>query len=107
MDSFEYPERYIGKEIEFKAQAYRPRGMKEDMFVPVREIMTCCADDISPYGYPCKMKEKHDLVMKAWYKITARFEFEASEGYGRRQPMLYLTGIEKTEAPEEKIVYLG
>lgn len=107
VDAYEYPERYIGKEIEFKAQAFRPKGMKEDMFVPVREIMTCCADDVSPYGYPCKMEEKKNLVMKGWYKVTAKFAFEAPQGYGRRQPVLYLTEIEQTEAPEEKIVYLG
>ena len=107
VDAYEYPERYIGKEIEFKAQAHRPRGMKDDMFVPVREIMTCCDDDVSPYGYPCKMNERRDLVMKAWYKVTVRFAFEAPQGFGRRQPVLYLTNIEATEAPEERIVYLG
>lgn len=107
VDAFEYPERYIGKQIEFKAQAYRPRGMREEMFVPVREIMTCCADDVAPYGYPCKMNEKTNLEMKAWYKVTVRFAFEASEGYGRRQPVLYLVDIEKTQAPEDAIVYLG
>lgn len=107
VDAYEYPERYIGKKIEFKAQVFRPKGMKEDMFVPVREIMTCCADDVRPYGYPCKMSEKKDLVIKAWYKITARFAFEAADMFGRRQPVLYLTAIEKAEAPEEAIVYLG
>jgi len=107
VDVHEYPERYIGKEIEFKAQAYRPRGMKEDMFIPVREIMTCCADDVAPYGYPCKMDKKTELVMKAWYKVTARVAFEAPQGFGIRQPVLYLTAIEKAEAPEETIVYLG
>lgn len=107
VDAFEYPERYIGKEIAFKAQAFRPRGMREDMFVPVREIMTCCADDVAPYGYPCKMKEKKELVMKAWYKVTARFVLEAPQGYGKRQPVLYLEDIEQTEAPEDTIVYLG
>ena len=107
VDAYEYPERYIGKEIEFKAQAFRPRGMKDDMFVPVREIMTCCADDVSPYGYPCKMKEKKNLVMKGWYKVCARYAFEAAQGFGKRQPMLYLTSIEPTEAPEEPVVYLG
>lgn len=107
VDAYEYPERYIGKEIEFKAQAFRPRGMNADMFVPVREIMTCCADDVSPYGYPCKLNGPCELEMKAWYKVTARFAFEAPQGYGRRQPLLYLTAIEKAEAPEDAIVYLG
>ena len=53
------------------------------------------------------MKEKKELVMKGWYKICARFAFEANEGFGRRQPVLYLTSIEETEAPEEPVVYLG
>jgi len=107
VDAYENPDRYINKQIEFKAQAFRPLGMKLDMFVPGREIMTCCADDVRPYGYPCKMREKKALVGKGWYKVRARFAYEPAPPFGRLQPILYLTRIESTEAPEEPVVYLG
>lgn len=98
---------YIGKEIEFKAQAFRPKGMGEDMFVPVRKFMTCCADDMRYYGYPCKLKKSVEFRNKEWVKIRARFEFEAVVYEDSRQPILYLIDIESTEKPEEEIVYLG
>ncbi len=107
VDAYEYPERYIGKEIEFKAQAFRPKGMKNDMFVPVREIMTCCADDVRRYGYPCKMTEKTELAMKEWYKVCVEFAYEPAPPFGARQPKLYLKSAEKVKAPVDKIVYLG
>ena len=107
VDVYENPERYINKQIEFKAQAYIPRGLKMDMFMPGREIMTCCADDVRPYGFPCKMKEPKNLTKKGWYKIRARFTLEMMPPYGRPEAVLYLMNMEPTEAPEEAIVYLG
>ena len=107
VDVYENPERYINKQIEFKAQIDRPRGMKLDMFMAEREIMTCCADDVRPYGFPCKMKEPKNLTKKGWYKIRARFTLEMMPPYGRPEAVLYLMNMEPTEAPEEAIVYLG
>ena len=28
------------------------------MFIPVRKFMTCCADDMKYYGYPCKLEKR-------------------------------------------------
>ena len=107
VDAVDHPESYLHKEIEFKAQVARPKGMKPDMFVPVRKIMTCCADDTKYYGYPCKAGKKMDVVKNKWMKIRVRFEYESFAGYGDRQPVLYLIDMEPTEAPEEDVVYLG
>ncbi len=107
VDAYDHPDLYMHKEIEFKAQLFRPKGMAEDMFVPVRRIMTCCADDMKFYGYPCKMEKKIDIVKKKWMKIRVRFEFESMMNMGDMQPVLYLIDMEATERPEEDIVYLG
>lgn len=107
VDASDHPELYLHKEIEFKAQAFRPKGMPEDMFVPVREIMTCCADDTRYYGYPCRAEQKIALPKQKWVKVRARFEYEALQGYGDRQPVLYLIEMQETEKPEESVVYLG
>lgn len=107
VDASDHPELYLHKEIEFKAQAFRPKGMPEDMFVPVREIMTCCADDTRYYGYPCKAEQKIALPKQKWVKVRARFEYEAPRGYEDRQPVLYLIEMQETEKPEENVVYLG
>lgn len=107
VDASDHPGLYQGKEIEFKAQMFRPKGMPQNMFVPVRKIMTCCADDMKFYGYPCKTDATIEIEKGKWVKIKAKFSFESFLGYGDRQPMLYLVDMEPTEKPEEDIVYLG
>lgn len=107
VDAYDHPELYMGKEIEFKAQAFRPKGMEEDMFVPVRKFMTCCADDMRYYGYPCKMERPTEFRNKEWVKIRATFAFESVAYEGSRQPVLYLSHMERAEKPKEEIVYLG
>ncbi len=107
VDAYDHPQTYLHKEIEFKAQVFCPKGIDEDMFVPVRKIMTCCADDMRFYGYPCKMDKKTELSEKQWVKIRARFEYESVVYQDSRQPVLYLTGMEPAQKPEEEIVYLG
>ena len=107
VDAYDHPDIYLHKEIEFVAQAFRPKGMGKDMFVPVRKIMTCCADDIRFYGYPCKVGKNIDIPMKKWVKIRARFEFESVTSFGNEQPVLYLTHMEAAQKPAEEVVYLG
>lgn len=107
VDASEHPEYYLHKEIEFKARAFRPKGMGDDMFVPVRKIMTCCADDMRFYGYPCKIEERQEIPLKKWVRVRARFEYEPAVDFGAEQPLLYLISLEETEPPREDVVYLG
>lgn len=107
VDAYDHPELYLHKEIEFTAQAFRPKGMAEDMFVPVRKIMTCCADDIRFYGYPCRLPGKQDIPKHQWVHIKAKFGYEAVASYGSKQPVLYLIQMVPTAKPKDEIVYLG
>ncbi len=107
VDAVDHPELYVHKEIEFKAQVFRPQGMPEEMFVPVRKIMTCCADDMKYYGYPCKAGRKIEIKKHAWMKLRVRLEYESFQGVGDRQPVLYLVEMLPAEKPVEDIVYLG
>ena len=107
VDAYDHPQYYRNKEIEFKAQAFRPKGMKDNMFVAGRQIMTCCADDIRFYGYPCKVDKKVNFSQRAWVKVRVRMEYETPTPYDEEQPILYLLEMEAAEPPEEEVVYLG
>ncbi len=107
VDANDHPEYYLHKDIEFTAMTFRPKGMKKNMFVPVRKIMTCCAADIRMYGYPCKIEDGEDVPMRKWYKVTARFEYESLNPGGGKQPVLYLEELTPTKKPEEEVAYLG
>ena len=106
VDAYDHPDRYLDKTMVFKAQIFRPKGMEDNMFVPVRKIMTCCAADIRFYGYPCRSKKKIEGDKRKYYQVTARFAYE-SVGFGNEQPVLYLEGLEEAEKPREDVVYLG
>ncbi len=107
VDAYDHPELYLHKEIEFTAQVFRPKGMSEDMFVPVRKIMTCCAEDIRFYGYPCRLPGKQEIRRHQWMRVKAKFGYEAVASFGSKQPVLYLIQMEPAEKPAEEIVYLG
>ena len=107
VDAYDHPELYLHKEIEFKAQTFRPKGMKDNMFVPVRQIMTCCAADVRYYGYPCKAEKKIEITKRAWVRVRVRFEYESLAAFGSKQPVLYLIDMEPADQPEEEVVYLG
>lgn len=106
VDAYDHPDHYIDKEICFKAQIFRPKGMGEDMFVPVRKIMTCCAADMRYYGYPCRLEKTAEWDKKTYYQIRARFAYE-TVAFGNEQPVLYLINMEETVPPREEVVYLG
>lgn len=104
VDANENPERYLHKEIEFKAQMLRPKGMKDNVFIPGRQIMTCCADDINFYGYPCKTERPVNVEEHDWVTVRARMEYKTFMGSPERQPVLYLVALQPAEEPEEEVV---
>ncbi|MCP1109764.1 TIGR03943 family putative permease subunit [Ohessyouella blattaphilus] len=106
VDTFDHPERYMGKEITYLAQAFRPKGMEESMFVPGRMIMTCCADDVRFYGYPCVSKDKLAFNSGDWVKVTVRFGEGFKTPSGEERPLLELLKIKTAKPAKEKVVYL-
>lgn len=106
-DAFDHPERYLGKEIEFTAQIFHTEGMATGIFAPVRKIMTCCAEDVKFYGYPCKYSPKVSIKNGKWVKVRVLYEYEHSGVDGSGQPLLKLLQMKPWKCPEKEIVYLG
>ena len=107
VDAIDNPSYYDHKIIEFKAQTIRPEGMPDNMFVPVRQVMTCCADDIGLYGYPCRTKDVEAITKMQWVKLRARVRYPEIPGETELQPVLFLLDMEPTEPPKEAVVYIG
>ena len=105
VDAYDHPDLYLHKEVEFVAQAFRPKGMKENMFVPVRKIMTCCADDIRFFGFLCKYDKARTLRKGEWITVTAEIKWEHADVYEDEGVVLYAQSVEKAQAPEDPLVY--
>ena len=108
VDAYDHPDQYMDKEIEFVAQAFRPKGMKNDMFVPVRKIMTCCADDTTFLGYVCKSAYAPKLNPGEWVEVTAKIGVERRNEYqGEEGIVLYADHVEVCEPLADEMVYFN
>ena len=107
LDMTDTPERYDGKTVRFKGKVMKPRKFPEGCFIPGRNAMTCCADDIRFIGYICKSKFTEKLKQKQWLEITAEVHYEYSPEYQGEGPVLYAKHLKSAEPPQEDLVYFN
>ena len=103
IDVFDNLQNYKGKTVRFKGVVYKPKKSKDDIFVPGRFAMTCCAADIQFVGFPCKWEGAAKLKEKTAVYVTAVIEGNpVPEG---EVPVLYAQAVEITSPPDEEVVY--
>lgn len=107
LDAMDTPERYEGKTVRFKGKVMKPRKFPANCFIPGRNAMTCCADDIRFIGYICKSKFTERLKQKQWLEITAEVRYEHVPEYGGDGPVLYAKHLKSADPPQEDLVYFN
>lgn len=105
IDTQENPERYVTKNITFKAQVMTSGKLPKGTFVPGRNAMTCCADDIRFFGFLCKYDKARSLKKGSWITITAQIAWEYSPVYEEEGIILYALSVEEAKAPEDPLIY--
>jgi len=101
----EHPELYLDKTITFKAQAMTSPKLPKGTFVPGRNAMTCCADDIRFFGFLCKYPGVKSLRNGEWVHVTARIKWEHSPVYEDQGVVLYALEVESGLRPDDPLVY--
>lgn len=91
---------YNGKKVSFIGQATLNDRLKKGEFVIGRQIMTCCADDITYSGLLCE-NGGENIVKGEWYRINAVIEVKNCPLYGKTGPVLTSVMAEKCEPPSE------
>lgn len=107
LDISEHPQKYEGKTIQFKGQVYRNRTYPQDAFVPARQAMTCCADDIAKIGFMCHYPQAADFATDSWVNVTVKVKSQKSRKHDGYFPVLYADKVEPAQPPEEEVVYFG
>lgn len=102
-DVTEEPDKYDKKTVRFKGQVAMLRREKEGMFAPGRFVMTCCADDITFMGLPCKWAESKKLKPRSWVTVTARISVQYHNVYRGIGPVLTAKEVAPAEAAEEDV----
>ena len=108
MDFAENTSDYIGKTIKIRALTMRNKliNAKSEIIVG-RQIMTCCADDITYKGLLCKTPNAKDFAQGEWVLLTAKISFEKHRVYkDDKGPVLTSISIEKTNAPLKPVADL-
>lgn len=105
LDIQEHPERYLNKTVSFKAQAMTSPKLPKGSFVPGRNAMTCCEDDIRFFGFLCKYPAVKSLTTGQWIHVTATIRWEHSPVYKDEGVVLYAQSIEDALRPEDPLVY--
>lgn len=107
LDMTDNPERYEGKTVRFLGKVMIPRKFPSGSFIPGRNAMTCCANDIRFVGYICRSNLPIRLKQKDWVTVTAKVKYENAKEYGGEGPILYATDIRPTAAPADELVYFN
>lgn len=102
-DITEEPDKYDKKTVRFKGQVAKLRREKEGMFAPGRFVMTCCADDITFMGIPCKWAASNDLKPRSWVTVTAHISVQYHNVYRGIGPVLTAKEVVPAEAPAEDV----
>ena len=105
LDIQEHPERYVGKTITMKVQAMTGMRLPKGTFVPGRNAMTCCAEDIRFFGFLCKYDRSRSLKKGEWVTVTAEIRWEEAKVYDGEGVVLYAQSVEPAERPDDPLVY--
>lgn len=107
VDALGHPERYDNKVVRFTARVLRTPAFPKGSFLPGRNAMTCCADDVAFIGFLCYFDQAASLKSRQWVEITARLRWQYCEAYKDEGPVLYAASVEQTQPPKEDLVYFS
>ena len=79
------------------------RREKVGMFAPGRFVMTCCADDITFMGLPCKWAGAEKLKPRSWVTVTAKISVQFHNVYRGIGPVLTATVVTAANPAEEEV----
>ena len=102
-DISEEPAKYNGKTVRFKGQVARLKSDRSGMFAPGRFVMTCCAEDITFMGLPCRYKDAAKLQMRAWVNVEAKVEVRHHALYKGVGPVLTAISVSPAQPPEQEV----
>ena len=110
LDILDFPKKYAGKNICFKAQFYKDDKMGKGSFVPGRFAMQCCANDIGIIGFTARIPSTYADFLDSHRNrdciyVEARIKIEFRREYRGKGPVLYVTKLEDSVPAEEEVAY--
>lgn len=102
-DISEHMEQYDGKTVQLEGFVILREDLPEHTFIFGRQVMTCCADDLTFAGVLSVWKQKASLHHREWVELTAKIALRQNKIYGRRGPVFQVLSIQATKEPKQSI----
>lgn len=102
-DISEEMEKYEGKTVTLEGFVILRDDLPENTFIFGRQVMTCCADDLTFAGVLSVWKEKTALKHREWVELTARIALRQHKIYGRRGPVFQVLSLKPVLEPKQTI----
>lgn len=94
---------YTGYDIEITGKVFKDSSLKEDEFVIVRPMMTCCSADTSLVGLLCNNKTGCTANKDQWVKLEGRIKI--IERVNQKTPIIDINSITYVDKPDIEFVY--
>lgn len=104
LDALENKERYDHRKIRFRAKVKKSSRFPENWFVPGRNVMNCCEEDIQFVGLMCKSEFTGLLKSRQWIWLTAEICYEYVKEEDDEYPFLVGLSYEQADAPDQDTV---
>ncbi|MBQ7365029.1 MAG: GTPase [Clostridia bacterium] len=99
--------KYHGKTVSFLGICVRDEKFPKDTVAIGRQMMVCCADDMTYRGFAVKTPMAKDLNTGMWVKVTAKVSIEANPLYQGKGPVLKNAKITYAMRPERPVAVFG
>ena len=99
--------KYQGKTVSFLGICVKDENFPKDTVAIGRQLMICCADDVSYRGFAVKTPMAKDLKTGMWVKVTAKVSIEANALYRGKGPVLKDAKIVYAMKPDRPIAVFG
>ncbi len=107
IDAMENVDRYVGKEVNFTGMVIKKSEDKPTTSIIGRFVMTCCAEDLSMFGFVCEFEHMYELDLDDWVELKAVVEKDYIQKYDMYYPVLEISSLTKCDPPENEIVDLN
>ena len=102
-DIMEEPQKYNGKAMKFRGLVAMDSKFPSGMFAVGRHVMTCCVEDISYCCLVAEWKNSASLQSRQWINVTGTIEVKKHKLYRGKGPVLKVSEVVMTSAPEQEV----
>lgn len=95
--------KYNGKTVSFRGIVVKEDNFPKNTIAVGRQVMVCCADDISYRGFATEVKNAMDLKTGMWVIVTGKIVIEKNPLYQGAGPVLKNAKITYSSRPERPV----